>query len=460
MRLFPKRAPDVVVVLPNLAEGGAQIQGLLLAHDLRGRGLGVLVALTHSSQTTAGNSRDLAGLDLVYVPGMFSWRDFGEILMRSSRKLAGLLGLWWVSDRIKDIVSTSVIRRLRSETGLTSLPKRHLRVLISARNLRRFIKARSPKLVVSLVVESNVVALIASEGLAPCVVMERSDYDRQPVSTDLRSIRIDLYQEAVMVCANSRNTQRQLERDFPSTRVEFFPNSYRERCQPASPPTERTILFVGRLEAQKDPLGALEGFHSSGLWREGWSLVFVGTGALLGRLKERSGELQISKRVRIVGAVDKGEIPFYSGSFLILNSLYEGSPNVLAECIAAGMVPLVRATVLEAREFIPPVLRRRLFYRDVEQLGERLGSLDQLTEEYLSLVAILQEAYSRTITQYASQRIRVLSMFELLIDSDTALRESRSDKTEVSRSVAPIPFNFATSHISDSQPRTGQGWGW
>jgi glycosyltransferase involved in cell wall biosynthesis len=128
------------------------------------------------------------------------------------------------------------------------------------------------------------------------------------------------------------------------------------------PDAEWTVLSVGRLEEEKNPLllaEVLAGLCDRG---EAWRLVVCGEGPLERELAERATELGVGERAEL-----RGYLPFerlrelYLESDCLLHvSWTEGLPQVLLEALAAGLpvvatdVGGVRGAVGEVAALVPP----------------------------------------------------------------------------------------------------------
>lgn len=120
----------------------------------------------------------------------------------------------------------------------------------------------------------------------------------------------------------------------------------REEARPATGVSGTpAVLWVGRLDANKDPLIVLDGFERALPVLGGATLTMIyGTDELLpdvrGRIESSSA---LRERVRLVGAVPHAQLPaFYSAAdIFIVGSHREGSGYSLMEACACGAVPAV-----------------------------------------------------------------------------------------------------------------------
>ena len=105
------------------------------------------------------------------------------------------------------------------------------------------------------------------------------------------------------------------------------------------------LLWVGRLNANKDPLTVLAGFERIVVPCPEASLTMVfGSDELLPEVRAKlSTSPALHRRVRLVGYVPPGELPAYysAADIFVLGSHHEGSGYALIEACACGAVPVV-----------------------------------------------------------------------------------------------------------------------
>lgn len=159
---------------------------------------------------------------------------------------------------------------------------------------------------------------------------------------------------------------------------------------------ELTILSVGRLEDEKNPLGLAEVLAELDRRDPGrWRMLICGEGELRGALEERLGELGVAERAELLGYVPHGpELQrLYRESHALLHvSWTEGLPQVLFEAFGARL-PVVATAVGgipeaagDAALLIPP--------GDAQAGADRLGEIaadaalrERLTESGAALLA-------------------------------------------------------------------------
>jgi glycosyltransferase involved in cell wall biosynthesis len=99
----------------------------------------------------------------------------------------------------------------------------------------------------------------------------------------------------------------------------------------------RRILWIGRLEPQKDPELALQAVAAM---NENVQLTMLGEGALRDSLAQRIAALGLQNRVTLAGHVPQIEPYLAECDVLLITSWYEGGPAVAVEALAQG-VPVV-----------------------------------------------------------------------------------------------------------------------
>jgi len=135
----------------------------------------------------------------------------------------------------------------------------------------------------------------------------------------------------------------------------------------------RRILALGRLEAQKDPLGlvaACAELAAAGF--DQWELSFVGDGPLGPPVARLARQLGVGEKVALSGPVSWGPRLFArlrEADLVVLNSVVEGMPRVAVEAMAAGT----------------PVL------------GTRVGALPELLAEGAIVPRLLPSALGQAI---------------------------------------------------------------
>lgn len=109
---------------------------------------------------------------------------------------------------------------------------------------------------------------------------------------------------------------------------------------------ELTLLTVGRLDAEKNPLLLAEIMTRLRAGERRWRLLVCGDGPMREELHERLCELGLLERVQLLGYVpiDGGLLDLYRTSHAFLHvSWTEGFPQVLVEAFATGLPTVATA---------------------------------------------------------------------------------------------------------------------
>ena len=93
------------------------------------------------------------------------------------------------------------------------------------------------------------------------------------------------------------------------------------------------ILWIGRLESQKDPFLALKTLQALGASAH---LTMLGEGSLRADIEHQVAVLKLKDRVRLAGHVHEIESYLASADALLITSRYEGGPAVAVEALAHG----------------------------------------------------------------------------------------------------------------------------
>ncbi len=116
---------------------------------------------------------------------------------------------------------------------------------------------------------------------------------------------------------------------------------------------KRILVFVGRLDRQKDPLLLLQAFRELTSTEPGLHLVMIGDGVLRPKIKAMIRTTGMEKCVSLLGvrsAPDIARIHIASDLF-VLSSAYEGMPIAVLEALATGL-PVVSPDVGEIRRVV------------------------------------------------------------------------------------------------------------
>jgi glycosyltransferase involved in cell wall biosynthesis len=120
-----------------------------------------------------------------------------------------------------------------------------------------------------------------------------------------------------------------------------------------------TIISVGRIDQEKNPLLLADVLAALLADDPRWRLVVCGEGPLEEPLRARLEALDVDHRARLAGYVEHGEAllqEYRNAHFLLHTSWTEGLPQVLVEALAAGL-PVVATDVGGIRKAVGDAVR-------------------------------------------------------------------------------------------------------
>ena len=136
--------------------------------------------------------------------------------------------------------------------------------------------------------------------------------------------------------AMNQGLRRRLQAMLPGRHIVALHDPVYIQPAPVALRTGKRILWIGRLERQKDPLLALDVIAAT----KGLQPTMLGEGTLRPVVEQRINALGLQDRVLCHGHVAAIE-PFLAGAdALLITSRYEGGPAVAVEALAQG-VPVV-----------------------------------------------------------------------------------------------------------------------
>ncbi|MFK4560612.1 glycosyltransferase family 4 protein [Bradyrhizobium ottawaense] len=122
--------------------------------------------------------------------------------------------------------------------------------------------------------------------------------------------------------------------------------------------TDRTVISVSRLHAQKGVLEALEGFATAARLDEDLRYIIVGSGPQHSLIRKRIAELNLEDRVRLMGEIPREKVPdLFSAAdiFLFTSKRVEGLPTNVLEALGNGLPIIASAHIADDRIGVTPV---------------------------------------------------------------------------------------------------------
>lgn len=220
--------------------------------------------------------------------------------------------------------------------------------------LRDHIRTLRPAIVHTRGAEANFHGVIAARlARVPVVVAEEIGIPSH--SRKARVIFRQVYRGCDRIVAISRAVKdRVIEMgEAGPEQIEVIHNPFTaQEFHPSAPPDGRLLLgFVGRLEAVKNPLCAVEAVAI--LRRNGIdaSLVIVGDGSQRPLLEQRIRELDLTGRVTLVGFQSRPFELLRGFHFYLQPSVAEGFGLAICEAMSAG-IPVIASAVGGAPEIV------------------------------------------------------------------------------------------------------------
>jgi glycosyltransferase involved in cell wall biosynthesis len=209
------------------------------------------------------------------------------------------------------------------------------------RALRSSINAFRPDIVISFMVESNVLIVLAGVMLrTPFIVAEHSDPYQIPRSRVWRCLRFLTYRNASKIIVLNERARKYFSSQMGLS-AEVIPNpvfvddrNYRH-AERAS--RRRVIMGMGRLDEEKRFDLLIAAFFTLQDKHPDWDLLIVGDGPLKTGLTERCREYGLGERVRFLGVTKAPQKWMQRSDIFVLSSSLEGFPMALCEAMACGM---------------------------------------------------------------------------------------------------------------------------
>lgn len=207
--------------------------------------------------------------------------------------------------------------------------------------LRSALRTSEPDVVISFIDVMNIFTILASPGLRiPVVVCERTDPLQHEIGAFKRYLRRITYPRAAKVVVQTQHVCNTLDSLYSwdlctiPNPVIRPPDCY---SRPHKPPHRPCIVGMGRMIPSKRFDILLQAFADLRIEFPEWSLVLVGEGPELPKLKQHAESLSIDDHVLFTGKVRNVYEYLRNADIFAFPSEYEGFPNALCEAMSVGL---------------------------------------------------------------------------------------------------------------------------
>lgn len=201
---------------------------------------------------------------------------------------------------------------------------------------------------------------------------------------------------------------------------------------------EALVLFVGRLDEQKQPwiLPPIAAELERRLPNAAWTIAVAGDGAYREEIDRSARKLGVEHRLRMLGWQSEADVRrlYQAADIALLPSLWEGMPLSLIDAQGAGL-PIVASDVSGNREVVTPETGCVCTTTDAADYADRLASL------------IVQPAVRRELGRRARRRA------EALFDLDRNMRAITAVYDDLLAGRAPSLEAATDAHTVDVAAR-------
>jgi GalNAc-alpha-(1->4)-GalNAc-alpha-(1->3)-diNAcBac-PP-undecaprenol alpha-1,4-N-acetyl-D-galactosaminyltransferase len=261
--------------------------------------------------------------------------------------------------------------------------------------VREAVRRSQPDCVISFCDKMNIVSIAACQPLrVPLIISERSDPRRQKLGWYWEAARRWLYPQCTAVVAQTKSVANYLQKIIGSqAKIKVIPSGIEP--PPVSTETdvhnesEQTLLYVGRLSAEKGPDRLIRTWSKIASNHPSWKLKMIGEGPLQAKLQQLCYDLNLQHRVEFTGWQTDVWTQLHRANALVLPSHYEGFPGIVIEAMYAKLAVVATDCSDSIRELIDDEQTGLIAKNADDSLAEPLSRLlsDSQLREQLGLAA-------------------------------------------------------------------------
>ncbi|MBD1906686.1 glycosyltransferase family 4 protein [Funiculus sociatus GB2-A5] len=266
--------------------------------------------------------------------------------------------------------------------------------------MRQAIFYSNPDVVLSFIDETNVITLLATQGLnLPVVVSVHTDPTACPISKIWEQLRQWTYPRADKIVVLSQAAQNffspQLQNRIsiipnPVLRPKFEKNPFGQQL------VKPAVIALGRFAEEKRFDLLLQAFDKLKDRHPQWTLTILGEGELRPELESLRQELGLGDRVYLPGVVKNPYEFLQQADLFVMSSSFEGFPMALCEAMACGLPVISTDCPSGPREIIRDGVDGILVSKvDAEALAAAMDKLMSDEEERQRLAARAPEVTQR-----------------------------------------------------------------
>jgi glycosyltransferase involved in cell wall biosynthesis len=251
------------------------------------------------------------------------------------------------------------------------------KIIPSTIRLRKIIKDYRPDVIVSFLMQQNIITLAASLNLGISVIVSErisKGYYNSPASKALSMLGFVIYRFADRLVVQTSKIKNQFKSTGNRVNVIANPLVFPDEAH-LKGSREKLITAIGRLDKQKAHNLLIDSFSQIASDFPDWRLEIWGEGKEKDALQQQINQCNLSNRVYLCGTTKDIYSVLHKSSIFVMPSKFEGFPNALCEAMLAGL-PVIYSNISGADELIKPEKTGLLINSgDGRQLAESMKAL-------------------------------------------------------------------------------------